>query len=801
MLHHPAKRVAIVWLCLLLSVALATTSLAQSPRVDERPGEPGEWGFRPTPGETSAVTPPSFSWRPQKGAVAYTLEASRDRTFKRIEYRADGIAFNVHCPPQVLAPGKWAWRYRYTDSTGKVSLWSPAREFTTGEKATAFPLPPRAELLSRIPATHPRVFIRPEDLPRLRELAKGSLEPVYRKLVEQCERLLRAPPPTAEPPKYPPEVKVKDERWREIWWGNRVYTIRVLGGAATLGFTHLLDGNEEYGRLARKLLMAAAEWDSRGSTGYRYNDEAGMPYAYHFSRTYTFIHHLLTERERERCRVVMKLRGDDMYRHLNPRHLWRPYSSHSNRAWHFLGELGIAFHGEIEEAGDWVWFAMNVFANVYPVWSDDDGGWHEGISYWRSYVGRFTWWADIMKAATKIDAYRKPYFSRAGYWPMYLQPPGTRAGGFGDLAFSKDARGNAELMRILAVQGHNPYWTWYVEALDPTAKPRTYIDFVRGAQPIVEARPPADLPTSRLFRGVGQAVLNTDLLDGRKNVAVLFKASPFGTQSHGHEAQNSFQLYAFGQPLLIRTGRRDIHGSKHHQNWMWETKSDNSILVNGEGQIKHSARARAEITRFETGESIDYAEGEAGPAYGDRLERFTRAIVFLKPEAVIIFDRLQASRPSTFQWLLHAPTEMALASQHSIVTRNSGAACRVDILAPPDLKLTQTDQFDPPPRTRVKLRQFHLRAETPTRTGRQHFVTVIHPYREGETVLEPATLTEVEAGFVVRVPLTHGAGLVLLRTAPGATLNVDGVTTAAEVTVVRYDRAGRVLARFESGGR
>ncbi len=132
-----------------------------------------------------------------------------------------------------------------------------------------------------------------------------------------------------------------------------------------------------------------------------------MPYAYYFSRTYTFVHDLLSDEEREMCRRVMTARGREMYEHLCPRHLWQPYSSHSNRAWHFLGEVGIAFLGEIEEADDWVWFAMNVFFNVYPVWSDDDGGWHEGVMYWSSYIGRFTWWADVMRAATGYQRLRQ----------------------------------------------------------------------------------------------------------------------------------------------------------------------------------------------------------------------------------------------------------------------------------------------------------------------------------------------------------------------------------------------------------
>ena len=39
-----------------------------------------------------------------------------------------------------------------------------------------------------------------------------------------------------------PEVVRNSEQWREIWWGNRTYTIRALDSAATLAFTRLLGG-------------------------------------------------------------------------------------------------------------------------------------------------------------------------------------------------------------------------------------------------------------------------------------------------------------------------------------------------------------------------------------------------------------------------------------------------------------------------------------------------------------------------------------------------------------------------------
>ncbi len=770
-------------------------------RVDERPAEPGEWGFRPREGERCVLTPPSFVWRPQRDARAYQLQCARDPEFKRVEYEVSGLEWNVHCPPRTFASGRWWWRFRFTDSKGRVSAWSRARSFQVAPDAQPFPLPTRQELLSRIPKGHPRLFVRPEQLPELRRRAQTDLKPLYDQLVATCERLVKNPPPTAEPPKYPPDVVRRSDEWMKIWWGNRTYTIRLLNGAATLAFTRLLSGNEQYGQLARRLLLAAAEWDPKGSTGYRYNDEAGMPYAYYFSRTYSWVHDLLTEAERKKCQQVMRIRGQEMYRHLCPRHLWRPYASHSNRAWHFLGEIAVAFHGEIPEADDWLWFAMNVFANVYPVWCDSDGGWHEGAAYWRSYINRFTWWADIMRVTFGINAYRKPYFSKIGYYPLYLQPPGTKGGGFGDLTAHLDSRGNVALMSIFAAQARNPYWQWYVDAHGGPPQPEGYIGFVRGTLPRVTPRPPDDLPTSRCFHGIGQAMLNVNLKDARENVEVIFKSSPFGSQSHGYEAQNAFLLYAFGERLLIRTGRRDCYGSEHHRNWMWETKSVNSITVDGVGQVKHSAAARGRIEQFYTSPQFDCVVGEAAEAYGGRLNRFTRTILFAKPELVVVYDRLEAPKPSTFQWWLHAPTRMTFLDQRSVQVTNGRAACRVRFLEPTELTLSQTDRFDPPPRPRIQLVEYHLTASTTEPQRCVEFVTLIRPFRSGTQVPDQATLETTSNGYRLRARLTDGELVVVLRRRDGGRLEAAGHQTVGDWLAVRLDRLGRVVAVYPEDAR
>ncbi|MBN2594878.1 MAG: DUF4962 domain-containing protein [Sedimentisphaerales bacterium] len=774
-----SKNLIVILLMLLMLTAASVQG--QIVKLDERPAEPGEWGYRPADGSVSQVNPPSFSWRPQAG-LTWEIQCARGAEFNKIEYQVSGVEFNVHCPPRSFIPGTYTWRYRGKETSGQYTSWSRSRTFTIANDAAKMPLPAHDELIARIPKNHPRLFMRPENLSRLRELAQGKMKPEYDRLVKECERIMSRPPATAEPPTYPEGMVRGSEEWREVWWGNRTYTIRALNGAATLAFTRLLGGQEKYGTEAKRILLECAKWDPKGSTGYRYNDEAGMPYNYYFSRTYTFVNDLLSEQEKKICRDVMKVRGDEMYRHLCPRHLWQPYSSHSNRAWHFLGEVGIAFLGEVEGAEDWVWFATNVFFNTYPVWSDDDGGWHEGVSYWSSYIGRFTWWADVMREAMGINAYDKPYFSQLGYYAMYLMPPGKVSGGFGDGANRYRASNLVPLMSQLAAQAGNGHWQWYVEQMGGPRAADGYIGFIRGTLPKVQAEAPDELPASKLFRGIGQAYLNTTLTDADKDVQIIFKSSPMGTQSHGSEANNSFVLWAYGQRLLIRTGRYYNYGGPHHRDWMWSTRSVNNITVNGgRGQAKRTAKAQGEIVAFKTTPDVDVVVGEAGSAYETPLERFTRAIIFVKPELIIVYDRLEAKEPSIYEYWLHAVNKIDIENQHQIQVKNEDVVCDIDFLTPTDLTFEQTDQYDPNPIPSIKLREWHLTANSPKKSGRMEFVTLYRPHKRNDKIDSEANLRPIPGGYVLSASQSGKKLIALLPTDEVITLEAGGLKTTGAI--------------------
>lgn len=737
---------------LLSIVALSGPGFAAGGTLEERTAKDGDWGYRPADGATVALNPPSFTWFPERIPGMYTLEVAKDAAFTEMAYACSATPWSAHAPDVALDPGTYFWRYRITETGGGTTNWSRVRRFEVPEGLVSFPKPALDVLVSRIPGRHPRLFVRPEEVDDLRATAEEAHAGRYAEVIAAADRVLKNPPDTTEPPKYPEGTPHKGEEWKKIWWGNRKRSIAVTEGAANCAFAYLLTGEERYGMMARDLVMAFADWDPKGSTNYRYNDEAAMPLLYWPSRAYTWAYDTFSEADREKLTAVMTVRGGDCFNHLRGRkHLWTPYASHSNRAWHFLGEVATVFHDTIPQAPQWLDYAFTIFYTCYPVWGDSDGGWHEGVGYWASYISRFLWWSMNCQAIYDIDPFDRPFFRETGYYGIYVVPPHAPAGAWGDQGPLSSSQRVSRLMAELAAGARNPHWQWYAEQHSDSAG-WGWMGLLNATRMEgVSAQAPKDLATSRAFMGTGTAVLNTTLLDGTQNTQVHFKSSPMGRQSHGYNAHNAFLLYWKGQPVFVRSGRRDIHGSPHHTKWMWDTKSDNAILVNGEGQEKHSALPGGRIVHFSTSDTRDEVTGEAGMAY-ENLNRWTRRVVFLKPDVLIVHDVLEAPEPSTYQWLLHAKGKFDLLEDGARWSGEVGNVA-VDFLTPDGLKLSQTDEYETPPHDWAKfdLGEWHLTAETAEKAARQQFVTVIRVGDADATVVheranETHTLTVERPG-------------------------------------------------------
>ena len=716
---------------------------AEVPRVLDRPARPDEIGYRPAEGETVPLNPPALTWLVDRGADRWTVQWSRNPDFEPA-HTVDQLPFNVYVHAAPLEPGRYFWRYRFVTRTGQTSTWSRVRSFVVPGHAAVFPMPTRAEQRARLPEGRPRLFVRPEDLARLRQWARGPGAPEFAELRAAADRFLAAGP-TPEPQHL---GSINDRSNREqvrYWWPNREQALRACQEAETLAFVYLIAQEPHYGEAARRWILHLASWDPDGPTNFRLNCEAGKVMLHRPARAYDWAWDVLSEEERARVRQVMARRVRDAWESgevsRGVGHLERPFSSHGNRTWHKLAETAIAFYTEIPEAELWLDYAVHKFYAAYPVWADEDGGWHEGLSYWAGYMGKVVWWCQVAEVALGIDSFRKPFFAKVGDYALYVAPPGSPNMGFGDLSHGTPSRGwGAFLEYFLRRAGehpqavHAPQWRWWAEQWRMTPAEGILGFLYRANLPALpEPRPPTNLPVSKVFHGIGVASLHTTLLDSADDVHLLFKSSPFGSQSHGHNPQNSFQLNAFGEALLTTCVYRDLHGSPFHTRWAWSTRAHNAVLVDGEGQIPHSASSTGRITAALLTQGWDYVEGDALGAYGGRLTRARRKLLFFKPDLIVLCDHLAAPRPATFQFLLHGPSPFEVdARAGRLQLDRPRARLTVHYLSPVPLQFRQWEGYEPPPE-RPFPTQWHVEASTVEGRKQIQVLTVLQPVRAGQT--------------------------------------------------------------------
>lgn len=749
---------------------MAAMNVFAQPRVGNREPKPNEIGYRPADGSTARLNPPSFIWLHEPQAHRYAIQWSRAADFKDAA-AATNLWFNTYTHGAPLTPGTVFWRYRFTTTNGAESAWSKVRSVAVPDGVPNFPMPDRIEQRARVPQQHPRLFMRPEDLPRLRNWAGGKGSNEFAKLRAEADRIIKAGP-TPEPEHMGSARDKENKELIKYWWPNRVQAMKACEEAETIAFVYLISRETKYAEAARRWILHLASWNPDGPTNFRMNCEAGKPMLYRPARAYDWAYDALTPEDRAVVQRVTARRLNDAWESgeilRGTGHLNTPYNSHGNRIWHKVGEAGVAFLGEIPEAETWLDYAVNKFHACYPIWSDDDGGWHEGASYWAGYMGKAVWWLQVAQSALQVDGLKKPFFAQVGDFPMYVAPPGSPNQGFGDLSFNRPSTGIGGFMEyFIRAKGNQPdgaqaaHWRWWTEQWKMRGEGGVLGFLYEANLPAMpDSRPPTNLPQSKVFHGIGIASLHTTLLDSADDVHLLFKSSPFGTQSHGHNPHNSFQLNAFGEALLTTCTYRDLHGSKFHYNWAHSTVAHNAVLVNGEGQVKHTPAPHGRIVAERLTDLWDYITGEATEAYGGKLTRYVRHIAFSKPDVIVIFDELEAREPSTFQFMLHGLSEFSVDEKDSfLVLSRPKAGVTVKYLPPSPLKFRQWDGYNPKP-TKEFPNQWHVEASTQKKATTMGMLTVLLPNRAGAST--HWTAERIESPSAVGARVTVGGTTTLI---------------------------------------
>ncbi len=772
------------------AISLALTACGGQPwtaslPVVEREPRPEELAAYPVDNTQAGVNPPGFCWTPHDEAAGYRLEVAPAGTPSRLTLLAGGLTSTVHPPVEKLAPGAYVWQVVYQNAAGQDIGASKTRRFTIEKDTPELPMPDVAALERQLNGVRPRLYLNGDKLEKIRAAVKRGEAPQWDYLLTAADAALKEAP-YAEPAGYANGEFTVTE-WRRIYRPGKVGSAHL----ARTALAYKITGDSKYLEGARRWMMNLAAWDPKGiishdvpqPDGSEGNDEGSMPVLERMSFAWDWIGGELTAEERAKVLAVMPERGNQVLRLLKKQDfLSHPFENHEGRVLAFLGNAGLSFLGDIPEAREWLDYVLRCYLTSFPGWGGDGGGWAQGVGYWGAYVYWLSTFAESLRGVTETDILKRPFYRHNGRFPYYFHPPYAPMGAFGDGGDGKPSLHEKMLVEYFAGVFDDPLLKWHAKSIAAAAPPKLtnageerawnewFIEDVvstwRSAGPPGEApEQPAPARISKSFPDIGWVAMHSALGDAGRDVWALFKSSRFGSFSHSHADQNTFQLNAYGEALAIDSGYYPYYGSPHHVLWTRQTRAHNGILVNGRGQPPFSWEASGEVVSFEDHGPVTFARGQAAKAYNvpltpsvidlwrkhlkepvppmaPRVESFERTLAFVvdgdRP-FLVVYDRIRTDAPAAFDWLLHALQRMDVDGRAGAVTITSGQArCLVRLRSSVPVRLSQTGAFAVPPEERASgfPNQWHLTARTETPQVEVKFVAVLAPHRAGDAAPE-----------------------------------------------------------------
>jgi hypothetical protein len=720
-------------------------------------------GRRPLP-----VNPPTFHW-PAFGAPPYVVELSRSADLANASRRPP-VKHTFDRPVQPLAPGRYWWRV--TDVNGAAQ---PVASFEVGAGVASWPIPDWDEVLSRLPQGRPRLLMRPEDLPRLRERGRGEAKPLIEHWAQRAAGRIGAPLPPdeaeawrlTEPNELGGQVKLEH--------AARDYASSIASGIDLLCVLYMVTGETKYRDEIKRRGLATAAADVKGITNHRNSDFANETMALGLAWAYDTLYRDWTPVERARIRDALIARLRQAFAYIVPRAERELYDAH---AWqHVIKSMtlcALAIHDESPEAREWFEWGFKAHVAFYPWFGGADGGSAEGLGYYRGRNFRPSIAAAVLfEAAVGVSLFDHPWYRNTGYFFLYGAGLGTANSQFGDGNGQRAvSAGDRAAIAMLAGRFADPHLSGYHHDLAKSVpEDARHVDEVDPSIALLWAGPLpppaslAELPKSRLFADVGVVYMRSALNDPANDIFFEMRSSPYANYVHAHADQNSFNVTAYGERLVIDTGYYNRYGDPHHRGWTKTMQAHNTILVSGTGgQVPVRGRgdfsAYGRITDYETGAGWVRVTGSAPRAYTEReVRRFDRHVLWLQPDTYLIADDLEAAEPQTFDWLLHAKNRMEVSGD--VIRIESGvAAGRVQFFFPTGLRFQQTNDFAVPPTGFARdgrsapqaTPQWHLSASTTTPALKQRFITVLQVHRAGgEDALPAVAVENLDDGVSVRL--------------------------------------------------
>ena len=406
-----------------------------------------------------------------------------------------------------------------------------------------------------------------------------------------------------------------------------------------------------------------------------------------------------------------------------------------------------------------------------------DGSYGEGISYQEFDLETLGVALPALRRAFGIDYYAQTHVKDSFLYSLYtVAQPTTESLDMGD-----SHPPSARTLGPLVVQSPEPSLRWYFQLFNHSS----LIDLIFSDFP-VQPEPPT-FPSSRIFAVKGNASFRTGWKPD--DWLLLFRAGP--TFNHNHSDQGSFQITAFGENLVSEAGWSDYYKDPYYDTYFTQAIGHNTVLVNGDPQsqsIADTAQFKAldsypRITDAITSDFYDSVSADLSSVYKDRLARYVRRIVFVKPHYFVIYDDLVSNDgTASFDWLLHLPDRAGIVatSKTGAVYSGSKASLAVQVLNPVDAELTIRDGHIPYPVFAnttpkvVPLQPAFLQVRSGPAKNAQFLTVLVPSKRTSDASVEPNT---------TRIA---GPGYTGLTTKREKNLDVIGFRNATNPVLVKF---------------
>lgn len=700
----------------------------------------------PSDHETILDRRPTFRINGRFPATKYRIELDRDAAFGNpTALSGFTVADTSGIAPVVLVPfvgyplpdGQYYWRAFCGDDTG---FWTPPanyRTFFVSDEDRDAVVPPAG-------LAHPYLLIGTADIPALREkvarsdhLRRGwqyQLNAAYSALELEPVTELYARGGVGQHGNYSTSA---------AWYHRHL---------ENLSFVALITGDERLIRKGVEMLMAACAYERWLGPLFDDPKHFDPPWRSALETAmmteavavgYDLLHPHLTDTQRQTVRQALAEKGIRMLvhdwadpvgssqipRHQVPTGNWVMVCSASAG----LGALAIL--GEHPEAPQWVrlvrnrvrawlhdrggdWYVDNPWPHNRPkpipvIGPSDpnfgrDGGYKESIGY-MNYGTRYVCdFANSLRRVTGENLFThvpENLLDHMAWSILAWKENGAVKSAvvdFGDEGGTTSWYG--DLLTCLMKNRGDGLAAWLYRRTTPVAgTPRMLV----WDDPRLQERGPPGDSRMRVFRDIGQVVMRHGWGPYDPLAAIKFH------QNRGHLDIGTFYLFGAGGPTIIDSGSAN-YNSPIYGNYLSKTVAHNVVMVDNENQ----ARADGELLAAVGTSLISAASGQLKAAYPDKLESWTRDVVFLHQGLTVIYDRLEGKGDHQFDLIIHPANPFEMTGPNDLAIGTEPQKVLVQVLGDTPLKSALQDGYH---RT---LPRKYVRFNAEQRASRMSFITL-----------------------------------------------------------------------------